>query len=589
MITDVGELIKIQQKLSALKAFWQKRNDKFREWYEILILMDKLKAKGLESYVSNEPQTFYNMAHYLLTKGSLEFNIPIEGEDVLEFDKKAKVSRACQFMLDEINYERKLGGNEAFVEENAFFELVLGWISTIYRYNKQTSRLEAQIWNPFDVYPLSNSMRMVECLHSYKVNRSEVEQKLSNNDWNPAFRWTSQFDYVDLDDYFRLKQGGIWENMVLIDGKDVTGWVERPEAQLVVRPIGGFADRGSLSKNTDTYKQLMGRSIFEVNSTVYSMVNKWKTMVSQILRDTAQPVTQENSSTPQATPEQLRERGAHFHYGVGEPGLKRLESPHIPAEINIHDAGMSVEKQKGSFNNAVYGMVEGQAGYGLSMMASSSANQILYPYMEGKHFLLEVGMSFWLRNLKKSKRTFDVKGAFLEKLKPTDIPEDVMLKVDSDVAVAKDWLERGTIAGMLKDHLDEDTIVSEILRQRDPQAIRRKKTNDMVMTHPVVQAVQVINGMYGQADYLEQAGDKRQAELFKLAAKQMEAQLGAPAPGQGNVQQQAGTLAAREAGAPAERVTVPSRVQPPEGKGFTPQELRRSIGRGSLRATRRGV
>jgi len=585
-ILNTGEEAKLQLDVVSSKNFWSKRNTKFREWYDILTLMDKLAARGLESYVSNEPQTFYNMAHYLLTKGILSFKVPLESEDSLEMDKIAKINRSCQYMLDVINKDRRLAGQDGYLEEVAFYELLLGWITTVFQFNKRTNELEAQIWNPYDVYPVYNSNRMIQCTHSYNVTRSDVVDKIHDNDWNPGFKWTSAFETVVLDDIFKLNQGGTWSNLVMIDGKDVTGWVNRPEAQLVVTPVGGFPDKGSIARDKSFYKGLMGRGIFEANSTVYAMVNKWKTMVSQILRDVAQPVTQENSATPQATPETLRERGAHFHYAVGEPGLTRLPTPQIPNEINVHDAGMGVEKQKGSFNNAVYGMVEGQAGYGLSMMASSSANQILYPYMDGKHFTMATGMEFWLKNLKTNKRVFEVKGTFLEKLSPTDIPTDVIVSVESDVAVAKDWLERGTIVGMLREDLDEDTILTDILHQRDPQAIKRKKVNDKIMKHPVTESIQAISGYYAQADYLENVGDTRQAKLFRMAAEQMEAQLGAPAPGQADVQSQAGVNAAREAGAPAERPKVPSNVQPPENAGFTPQELRRTIGRGTLRASR---
>ena len=65
----------------------------------------------------------------------------------------------------------------------------------------------------------------------------------------------------------------------------------------------------------------------------------------------------------------------------------------------------------------------------------------------------------------------------------------------------------------------------------------------------------------------------------------MEAQIGAPAPGQGKPSEMTGIMTAREAGAPAEKPIVPSKVAPPENKGFTPQELRRSIGRGKIRVT----
>ena len=62
------------------KQFWYNRNLKFQEWYELLTLVDALYTRGMETYVSNEPMTLYNMAHYLLTKGELSHTTPIEND-----------------------------------------------------------------------------------------------------------------------------------------------------------------------------------------------------------------------------------------------------------------------------------------------------------------------------------------------------------------------------------------------------------------------------------------------------------------------------------------------------------------------------
>ena len=136
-----------------LKRDWYERNIRFREWYKFLILMDTLKTAGMESYASNEPQTFYNMAHYLLTKGELSHTTPIETESAMELDRKARVHRACQYMWKEIDRDRQLAGGQSFIDELAFFLLVLGWYSTVSSFDKAEGRIHTQIWNPYDVYP----------------------------------------------------------------------------------------------------------------------------------------------------------------------------------------------------------------------------------------------------------------------------------------------------------------------------------------------------------------------------------------------------------------------------------------------------
>ena len=577
------KLLLVKNKIKIAEDFWQQRNKKFKEWYEFLLLIDKLSARGMESYVSNEPATFFQMAHYLLTKGELTHSIPIVAESATDLDTRARVHRGCQYMWHTIDRKRQLGGAQSYSSELCFYLLVLGWYSTVFAFDNETGLLKAQIWSPAETYPIYANNQMTTCVHSYKITKDEAMLKAESNDWHYDPKGSRVGDVV-LQDFF-AKEGDIWQNMVIIDGQDVTGLVPRPEMAVYAAPVGGYPDKGMLTPSGRDWRGYVGKGIFEINASVAASFNKWKSLVSQILRDTAQPITQEFSSTPKATPEQLRERGALFNYAPGEAGLVRLPPASIPIEIQGSLFELRREMQKGSFNDAVFGMMEGQPGYALSMLASSSANQILYPYMDGKHFVIGEADNFWLTNLKTSKRVFNIKGKLIEKLSPTDIPEDTMVTVESDVATPKDWLERGTIGGMVRQDIDKATLLTEIYKLSDPQGILRRKTLDRVLDNPMTQQIELIAGYNAHADYLERSGDRNQALLFRKAAKAMEAQLGAPAPGQGSPQEMTNILAQRKAGSPQEVPTVPSRVAPPETRGFSPQQLRKTIGSGKLKVT----
>lgn len=585
------DIAKLNQSIVAMKRYWSQRNLKFRDWYEMLILVDVLKSKGMETYASNEPMTFYNMAHYLLTKGEISHTTPIESETALELDRRAKVHRGCEYMWDVIDRDRRLGGGSSFVDDLSFFLLVLGWYSQVSAFDENTGLLHTQVWNPYDTYPQYANNRLTACVHSYKITEEEADIKAQENGWNYQGRGTA-IGEVTLDDCFQFTSDGLY-NVILIDGKDVTGWQHRPNMQVLVSPVGGFPDKGSLVKARSAssshggvrdWRRLAGRGVFEVNEAVSEHFNKWKSMISQILRDTAQPVTQEFSATPQATPEQLRERGAFFHYAPGEQGIQRVPPPAIPIEIQANLLELRREMQKGSFSDAVYGMVEGQPGYALSLLASSSANQILYPFMDGKHFVISENDKFWLSSLKKSKRIFQIKGKFVEELSPEDIPEDVTIQVESKVATSKDWMERGTIANMLDKHLDEATIITEIYGLNDPQAIKRRRKLDRMLRHPMSEMVELIASYYSHADYLDKRGDRRQATLFRKAAIALESQLGAPPAGAAKPEESSRVERQVKEGPPEERTRVSPEISPPETRGFTPQELRRSIGRGALRS-----
>jgi hypothetical protein len=582
----------IQSDISSLKTFWGKRNTKMKGWYSLLLLTDTLAAKGMESYVSNEPQTFYNMSHYLLTKGAISHNTPITSENGAELDRMARIDRGCKYLWDLIDRTRQGGGDKPYIDELAFFMLVTGWYSTVFQYDDVTGKLIAQIWNPADSFPRYSGGILQSCVHSYLISEQEAVIKATMNGWNytpPNANNLSNTVNLTLDDYFITEIAANKEpllyNMVLIGGKPVTALEDRPDMKLLVAPVGGFPDKGSLQSSSGAWTELAGRSVFEANSSVVEAFNKWKTMLSQILRDSAQPVTEEFSATPQAKPEELRERGALFHYAPGEQGLVRLPPPAIPIELQGNLIEIRRELQKGSYNDAVFGMMEGQqAGYALSLLASSSANQILYPFMDAKHFILSEADRFWLSNLKKSNKTFTVNGKLVEIITPNDIPDDVTVTVSSDVATPKDWMERGTIAGMLKDHLDEATIVTEILKMNDPQGIKRRRSVDRMLLHPMTQQIELISGYQVHAEYLQSRGDAKQAALFLRAAQQLEAQMGTPENGQGNPSQiTPQNTGLPSPGAPEKKTPVNSQQMPPEERGFTPAQLRQSIGRGKIR------
>lgn len=571
--------------IAQLQRDWQQRNLQFRAWYSLLTMVDSLAAKGMESYVSNEPQTFYNMAHYLLTKGIISHTVSLPSESPADMDKRALIDQSCKYMWNQIDRQRQLGGQMPFIDELGFYMLVCGWYSTVSSIDPATGLLLSQVWNPYNVYPRFANNRVTELVHSYKTSKADAVTKARQNEWNYAVTGDITGDVL-LDDYFYWDDAGQLFNMIMIDNKDVTGIVPRPEMQVLIAPIAGFPDRGALG-STAAWTKLLGRSIFAVNSNVVLAFNKWKSLISQSLRDSIQGVTEEFSATPQATPAQLAERHAFFHYGVGEPGLKRLEPIPIPIEVQTQLQEIRRELQKGFFSDAVYGMMDNQSGYSLSTMATSSANQILYPYMDAKHFVISEQDKFFLTNTKLGKKSFTVKGKVQAELKASDIPEDVTVIVESDVATPKDWLERGTIVGMLKDTLDQSTIITEILHMTDPQSIIRKKQLDQILNSPTSQLIQQIAAYYFHADYLQSRGDAKQAQLFRTAAQAMEAQFGQPAPGQAaNTAIQSAQQASKAAGGTLPSNTANPQVIPPEAQqGFTPQQLRQSIGQGSLRAS----
>lgn len=576
VIDDIGKLT----------GAWSERNKKFKIWYDILNLEDKLYKAKMESDVSNEPRTFYNMAQYLLTAGEIRHIIPAAGDSKAELDKQARVERACHYMWRLIDEQRQRGGAPPFDQELGFNLLVLGWYSLVMAFIED--KLVIELWPPADVYPKFTDRRLARCVHSYQLTIAEAAEKAERNKWNFKLEGgQAGTTMVSLHDYFRTDKNDLLWNMVLIDKKDVTGWVKRPDMKLLVAPVGGFPDQGSIDPSgRRPWQGLVGQSIFEADRTRYDTLNKWITFKSQILRDGAQPKYQEQSAgAPKVTTDKMRERGALIHFNVGE-GISPIAVPPIPLEMTAMEQELRREIAKGSFTDAVYGMAEGGPGYAQALLVSASANQILHPYQTAKHFVVAECDKFWLSHLQSGSKVFEIKGRLLEELKPDDIPEEVEVTVDSDLATQKDWLEKATVANMLKEHLDDTTILDRILKMPDTQEIKRRQSLDRVLDHPMSQQIELISAYYVHADYLAARGDSRGASLFRNAAQAMEGQMSAPAPGQGQPQEMTRIQAQRTAGAPPERTRVRPEVMAPEERGIAPQELRNRIGRGTMAARR---
>lgn len=574
------ELKEIVQDVATLRGDWQQRNTKFKEWYDLLRLVDALKTEGMETVALNDPRTFFNMALFLLTAGDVQHRSPLRGDTPDELSRQAKIQRTCEFVWREIDALRQTGGGIPFISELGFYLLLLGWYSIAAVINQETKLITPVVWSPAEVFPRFEDGQMTACVHEYKISQMTAVRKAKTRDWNYAPRTTTGF--VLIDDYFYRDENNILQNHVLIDSKDVTGVVSRDkDLLLLVGPVGGFPDRGSITTGTE-WRGFLGQGILEANQTMTLAMNKWVSMIMQNLRDTVQSKWQEFSSSQKATPEELRRYGSVFHYAPGEGGLRPVETQPPPIESRALLMDLEKRIQKGGFSDAVYGMVEkGTAGYALSQLTSSSANQILNPYMKAKDFIIEQLDRFQLDGIKSGGKAFVIGGKMNEEITSNDIPEEVHLEVFSEIATPRDWMERATVANMMKENVDSETILSEVYKFTDTEAIKRRKNLDDFNQNPMTKELKLIASYHAYADILQNAGDMRQAELFRRAASAKEAMMGAPPPGAASPAQ-AGE--AGEAGAPEEKVRVRPEVAPPESRGgFTPQELRGIVGKGKVK------
>ncbi|GAG81214.1 unnamed protein product [marine sediment metagenome] len=70
-------------KTSVLERFWRKRNDKMKDWYEQIQMIDTLAQKDMESFVGNDPRSSYNLIRGILNQ-RIPHRLPAESVSVEE-------------------------------------------------------------------------------------------------------------------------------------------------------------------------------------------------------------------------------------------------------------------------------------------------------------------------------------------------------------------------------------------------------------------------------------------------------------------------------------------------------------------------
>jgi len=544
-----------------LRRAWNPRLVKFKEWMKLLKLTDELQRTGMESIVSNFPRTFYNLSHYFLTAGNTQDIIPLASDDPIEMDKQAKCERACQYMWKKINEKRMAGGLPSFESELSFDLLILGWYAGQSVYDEETQMLVPTLWHPAQTFPRYEDGELTACVHEYTLTARSLLRKAKRNGWSYEARGLDNI--VTLDDYYYVDENGDLVNRIFADRKPITPEEVREDVLLLVAPVGGFPEEGVI-EGRDDWKGLIGQSILETNAPTIQSHNRWSSFMLQILRDSAQPRWQEISTgEPKVDPDKLMDRGFVVHFQPGE-SLTPIASNPIPIEMQSLLMSMDRDLQKGGFSDMLYGLMEGRtSGYAMTQIVNT-ANQILLPYQEAKNFVRSQNDTFWLNKLKEGHKKFQIKGRTLEELSSDEIPEDVTVTVFSDLATPKDWLEKATVANYLKDMLDEETILEEVLKVPDLQLVNRRKQQDAVRKHPMTQNITLASAYTTFAKYLAYRGDSEGAARFERAAQSLEAQLSAPPAGQGKPQEMSQIMSEREAGASPRKPGVPPSVAPPE-------------------------
>lgn len=510
----------IIQECGDLASSWKKRNEQFKAWYELITLVDKLEETDMESFCTNEPRTFFNLALHLLTPDKIVPRVPLG--DVLPIDMEQVSVResflASQWLrMENLSMRRGRGG---FLRELTSFALATGWISVIsFATNNE---IIAEVWNPAETYPEFYEEGVIRCAHIYPISGRAVKRKAKIKGWTLQNRYNDA-EQLKAYDYWIVGDDGVMNGVVLGNDlvKPMTAETSMEKIPIYTLPMAGLPDRGSIITGDD-WKKTIGQSAIATNESVYNSTNKLFTFLMQLLRDTAQTRWIEKSSgQAKVRQEDLNKRGALFHLGLNE-SLEPTQTPIIPVELRTFIFDVSAMRQKGSLPDIMFGGVQQQISGYLMQQIYGAALHILRPYHTALKFLCESLCNDWLDDIQKHGFA-----PYEAKISKKQLPQ---VEVDIRLDIPGDMVQRATVARMLDPEFSlstqttTDMLFPEIVNPLTEQA---RANRDRALRHPMMTVLNLIEALKQRSMILIQAGDSETAALYSKVASMLLQETGA--------------------------------------------------------------
>jgi len=538
-----------------LKANWITRNAKIKEWYDVLVLKDELAQEGMESVVTNDPRTGYNLGKHLITSSLVAHKIDSEEltpEEVVATSYLESYANK-RWLNEEKRYRR--AGRQSLRSELVGYMLATGWYSVFSMVDR--NHIWTEVWNPYEVYPEFSNEGMIELAHIYSMTPAAANRKAKLMGWGvkqPFVGNTTLHDYWGFDNDGDVANGiTLGQEYVKEIQKDevlsnLTQKLGEPILPVFISPVGGLPDRGSIVCSRDWQKHF-GEALIATNEELTKNYNRMLTFSQQLMRDTAQARWLELSSgdTPILREEDMFKRGPIFRGAPGE-SVQALPVPPIPVELRTMMFDYQNMLQRGLFPWAIFGNIQQQMSYLAMANIASAALQVLTPYMDAYRGVLADIDNFWFNMIK-------VSGYKPYKFEmPENLPEEFEFEVQASIEIPGYLVQRATVARMLDPtfRLSTTTVMDKMFPEiRDSMREQAKARKDDAMMHPKAITVDQIIAYRQQVKLLKDAGDASSAALYEKLADSLEAELTAPTQPPGRV---------------AEEPTVPREVTPGETK-----------------------
>jgi len=519
----------IAQKAKSLRTFWKPRHDKFKEWYQLIQMVDQLKQDDMESFVGNDPRAAYNLVLNMLDT-TIPHRLPSEDLDKNLIGAATKVEGFYRIAWKDIFKRYRQGLSEGFMQDLIGFLIATGWYAVFTQVTPDGKRCHAEVWNPATVYQNFGFDGLVECAHIVELTPMECRRMILRNGWqirNPEVK-------VSLYDYWWIDEIGMVHNAIALDNTQVKNDTEEPRFMgripIFTGAVGGLPDTGQLQSGDVTrWKGEKGQASIATNEHIYKYWNKWWTFSMQLLRDTAQPrIIEKSKGTKIVKPEEIFRRGAIFRMGTDE-SVEFLQPPALPVELRTGLLDLEASAQRGGPPWALYGPVQQQLTSYVFAQIAAAAQQMAKPFHRGIINLLSDIDNFW-RDMMKDSGAKPYGFSF-----PKELPDDIEVSAEYEIRIPGDLTRRATEARMLNPdfRLSKMRVFAEVFPEvQNPLLEMARVRSDDALEHPVSKTIALVESLREIARDLEQAGDLIGAGLYNKAANAVEATIAPEAQGQ---------------------------------------------------------
>jgi len=508
-----------------LKARWQTRNNKIRDWYDILMLKDELAQDGMESVAGNDPRTGYNLGRHLVMTATRSHKIDQTG---LTAQEAAATSYLEEYVakrwIDHENRYRTIG-RQGFLWQIVSWLLASGWYALFSIV--ENDRIWSECWSPTDAYPEFDDYGMCQVAHIYTVSEKVFARKARLLEWDikPRKGQTTIYNHWGFDDdgsvaNFTLCQYGFLK-LPTIDPY-LTAINRLP---VFMSPVGGLPDMGSIYglAQSNKWQEHFGEGIVATNEELGKNYNKMLTYNQQLVRDTAQTRWLELSSGDNGilTPENIFKRGAILRGAPGDTVTPLSANP-IPVELRQAMMDYQNQLQRGMFPWSVFGNVQQQVSYlALASIASSSLS-VLSPYVDALKGMMSDLNNYWFSMIKQNGfRPYRF-------TMPKGLPKEFVFESKLDVEIPGYLVQRATVARMLNPsfRLPESIIMNKLFPEvTNPLKAKAEIRKDDALSHPKAILADSILAYKEQARLMRDVEDDEGASLYEKLAQSIEAEI----------------------------------------------------------------